>query len=104
MSAVVVTAVMHPLAGRTDDVLAGIDRAIGGIHAEHGCLLYAPHRADDGTVVILEKWATAADFAAHSTGAARDALRAELDGLMAAPTEVVALTPVPLGTAAAGEL
>jgi quinol monooxygenase YgiN len=101
---VVVTAVMHPAPGRTDDVLAGIADAIGGVHAENGCELYAAHRADDGTIVLLEKWATEGDFAAHSTGAARDALRARLDGLMAAPTEVSVITAVPLGDPTKGAL
>ena len=101
---VVVTAVMHPAPGRTDDVLAGIADAIGGVHAEAGCELYAAHRADDGMIVLVEKWATEADFAAHSTGAARDALRARLDGLMAAPTEVSVIVAVPLGDPAKGAL
>jgi quinol monooxygenase YgiN len=101
---VVVTATLHPAPGRTDEVLAGIAEAIDGIHAETGCLLYATHRADDGTVVLLEKWATEHDFAAHSTGAARDALRARLDGLMAAPTEVSVITAVPLGDPVKGAL
>lgn len=101
---VVVTAVMHPAPGRVDDVVAGIAKVIGEVHAEQGCLLYAPHRADDGTILILEKWATEADFAAHSTGAARDVLRAALEGLMAAPTEVAVITAVPLGDPAKGAL
>lgn len=101
---VVVTAVMHPVPGRVDDVLAGLGDAIAGIHAESGCELYAAHRADDGRIVLLEKWATEADFAAHSTGAARDALRARLDGLMAAPTEVSVIVAVPLGDPAKGAL
>jgi quinol monooxygenase YgiN len=101
---VVVTAVMHPAPGRVDDVLAGIGQAIGAIHAEPGCELYAAHRADDGTVVLLEKWTTEADFAAHSTGAARDALRAQLDGLMAAPTDVSVIAAVPLGDPVKGAL
>lgn len=101
---VVVTAIMHPAPRRTDEVLAGIADAIGGIHAEAGCLLYAPHRAEDGSIVLLEKWATEADFAAHLTGAARDALRARLDGLMGAPTEVSAIVAVPLGDPAKGAL
>lgn len=101
---VIVTAVMHPAPGRTDDVLAGIGDAIAGVHAEQGCELYAAHRADDGTIVLVEKWTTEADFAAHSTGAARDALRARLEGLMAAPTEVSIITAVPLGDPVKGAL
>jgi quinol monooxygenase YgiN len=101
---VVVTATLHPAPGRTDEVLAGIADAIDGIHAETGCLLYAAHRAEDGTIVLLEKWASEADFAAHSTGAARDALRARLDGMMAAPTEVSVITAVSLGDPVKGAL
>ncbi len=102
--AVVLTAVLYPLPSKTDAALDGIRDAIAAIHAEQGCLLYAAHRAPDDTIVLVEKWATRADLEAHGSGTAVAALLARLAGLIASPSHLTELVPVPLGEASKGEL
>ncbi len=100
---VVVTAVFTPAPGRKDDLVEALRSTIPGVHAEQGCLLYAIHDAEDGTVTMIEKWESAADLDAHGSGPAVQALQAAVDGLVAEPAHVVRMTPLPAG-GAAGEL
>jgi len=101
---VVVTAVFTPKEGRFDAVVAALHPAIAAVHEEPGCLLYAIHEAPDGTIVMIEKWASAQLLDEHGSGAAVADLNAALDGLVAKPTEVTRLVPIPAGTAAQGAL
>lgn len=87
--AVTVVARLHPDPERMDDATAAVRAAVAGIRAEDGCLQYDPHRADDGTFVIVERWASREALAAHNTGAAVQVLRDGLKGLTLAPTEVI---------------
>jgi quinol monooxygenase YgiN len=100
---VVVTAVFHPAPGRKDDLVEAFRSTIPGVHAEAGCLLYAIHDAADGTITMIEKWASVADLDAHGSGPAVAALGAATKDLLAAPPTVVRMTPIPVGDAA-GEL
>ena len=52
------------------------------MHAEPGCLLYAIHDADDGTITMIEKWESVADLDAHGSGPAVAALQAATDDLV----------------------
>ena len=70
MSAVVVVAVFTPLDGRTGDLRDALRAGIEATHAEPGCLLYAIHDADDGTITMIEKWESRAALDAHATGEA----------------------------------
>ena len=101
---VVVTAVFHPAPGRKDDLVEAFRATLPGVHAEPGCLLYSIHDADDGTITMIEKWATVADLDAHGSGPAVAALGAAIDGLVTAPPTVVRMTPIPVGDASVGEL
>lgn len=95
---VVVVARLHPSPGQLDVVVAAVRRAVPGIRAEEGCEVYAPHLADDGSILILERWSSRAALAAHDTGSAVEVLRAGVRGRTAAPTEVsaaVALEDLP---------
>jgi quinol monooxygenase YgiN len=100
---VVVTAVFHPAPGRKDDLVEALRSTIPGVHAEAGCLLYAIHDADDGTITMVEKWESVADLDAHGSGPAVAALGAATELLVAGPPTVVRMTPIPVGDAA-GEL
>jgi quinol monooxygenase YgiN len=104
MSVVVVTAVFHPVAGRTAELIDALRATIPGVHDEQGCRLYAIHDADDGTVTMIEKWDSREDLAAHAAGSAVKALQAAVDGLVAQPTTVTTMTPLPVGSAQQGEL
>ena len=75
---VVVVAVFSPLEGRRPELRAALRAGIAAAHAERGCLLYAIHDADDGTIVMIEKWESRADLDAHAEGAAIDGLRRDV--------------------------
>ncbi len=101
---VVVTAVFSPAPGRKDDLVEALRSTMPGVHAEAGCLLYAIHDAEDGTITMIEKWESVADLDAHGSGPAVAALGAAVDGLVAGPAHVTRMTPLPVGDAAVGEL
>ncbi len=101
---VVVTAIFHPADGARDAVLAALEPAIAAVHQEPGCLLYAIHDAPDGSIVMIEKWETVALLDAHGKSEAVAALNVALKGLVAAPTEVARLVPLPMGEASKGAL
>jgi quinol monooxygenase YgiN len=94
---VVVTAVFRPAPGRHDELVEALRGTIPGVHAEQGCLLYAIHDAEDGTITMLEKWESVADLDAHGSGEAVKALQAATRDLLAGPVEVVRMTPIPVG-------
>ncbi|HEY5483165.1 MAG TPA: putative quinol monooxygenase [Propionibacteriaceae bacterium] len=101
---VVVTAIFRPTNGARDAVLAALQPAIAAVHEEPGCLLYAIHEAPDGSIVMIEKWETAALLDAHGKAAAVAALHVALGGHLAAPTEVTRLVPLPMGEESKGAL
>jgi quinol monooxygenase YgiN len=101
---VVVTAVFHPVPGRTADLIAAVRDTIPAVHDEAGCLLYAIHDADDGTITMIEKWESRDLLAAHAAGPAVAALGAAIAGLVESPPTVTTMTPLPAGTAEQGEL
>ena len=94
---VVVTAVFRPVAGRHDDLVEALRSTIPGVHAEPGCLLYAIHDAEDGTITMIEKWDSVNDLDRHGSGAAVAALQAATADLLAEPVRVVRMTPLPVG-------
>jgi quinol monooxygenase YgiN len=99
---VVVTAVMHPKAGKVEEALAAYARHVDAVHAEPGCELYALH-TDGASVVVIEKWASRADLDAHARGEVLARLGAELDALRERPAEITVLEQRPAGTDAAGK-
>jgi quinol monooxygenase YgiN len=104
VSVVVVTAVFHPVPGRTAELIDALRATIPAVHEEEGCLLYAIHDAEDGTVTMIEKWDSREALDAHATGSAVKALQAATADLIARPTLVTTMTPLPAGTAEQGEL
>ena len=94
---IVVTAVFWPADGQRAAVVDALHRGIPAVHDEAGCELYAIHDAPDGSIVMIEKWSTEADLDTHSTGAPVVAIRESLQGLLAAPTVVTRLVPLPIG-------
>ncbi|WOP18145.1 putative quinol monooxygenase [Raineyella sp. LH-20] len=102
---VVVTAVFHPLPGRKDDLVAAMQTGIEAVHREDdGCQLYAIHDAEDGTITMIEKWSSPEALAAHARGAAVGILNGDVEALLASPTVVTRMTPIPRGTDAQGRL
>ena len=102
--AVVVTAYFRPRPDTRAQVLAALRPAIEAVHHEPGCLLYAIHDAPDGSIVMIEKWASVADLEDHGSGEAVRGLSSVLPALLAEPVEVTRLTPLQVGTTEQGAL
>lgn len=103
-SAVVVTAVFTPNPGAFDQLSEALSRAIPDVHEEAGCLLYAIHRDPDDRIIMIEKWESAELLDAHGSGTAVAGLGRGIEGLLAEPTVVTRLVPIPAGTESQGEL
>ena len=101
---VVVTAVFHPAEGRAAELTEALRGAIPAVHAEQGCLLYAIHDAEDGTITMIEKWESRESLAAHAACPAVRALQDAVGGLLARPVVVTTMDPLPAGTDAQGLL
>lgn len=106
MTAVVAVATLTPQPGKTDELVQALSTLVEQVHAnEEGCLLYALHRHPDGErLVMVEKYTGPDAVKAHRGSDHFKAAGAALAGLLAAPPEVVALEPVPLGDPAKGEV
>ncbi|GAA3636228.1 putative quinol monooxygenase [Microbacterium awajiense] len=85
---VAVVAVIHPHPDRLDDAKAAVSAALDAVRAEDGCLQYDPHLADDGTIIMVERWASREALAAHSAGAPVTLLLERLEDLVTAPVGV----------------
>ena len=101
---VVVTAVFTPAAGSRDRLVEALQKAIPAVHDEPGCLLYAIHDAEDGSIVMIEKWASHSDLSAHANGSAVARLNTLIEGLIAKPVLVTTMTPIPAGIPQQGAL
>ena len=101
---VVVTAIFTPVEGRKSELSAALVATIPAVHDEQGCILYAIHDAEDGTITMLEKWASRDDLAVHAAGAPVAALNAAIEGLIASPVVVTLMDAIPAGTAEQGTL
>ncbi|WEO75917.1 antibiotic biosynthesis monooxygenase [Cryobacterium sp. SO2] len=100
---VVVVAVITPLDGHIQNVVDAFAIVSPKVHAEAGCELYALH-LDAEKVIMVERWTTAADLAAHAAGAPIGELNALLADHVAGPTDVSVLENVPLGDPVAGTI
>jgi quinol monooxygenase YgiN len=99
---VVVTAYFRPAEGARERVLAAMERVIPRVHEEAGCNLYAIQEAEDGTIVMIEHWDSAALLDAHGEGAPVADFNAELEGLLVEPVAVTRYVPLPMGDARKG--
>jgi len=101
---VVVTAIFTPVEHKKSELAAALVASIPAVHAEQGCILYAIHDAEDGTITMLEKWASRADLAVHADGAPVAALNAAIADLIASPVVVTLMDAIPAGTPEQGLL
>ncbi|MDY7544275.1 MULTISPECIES: putative quinol monooxygenase [unclassified Cryobacterium] len=100
---VVVVATITPLDGHLQNVVDAFAVVSPKVHAEPGNELYALHR-DAGTVVMIERWASPADLAAHAAGEAITELNALVAEHVSGPSEVRVLENVPLGDPLKGSI
>ena len=94
---VVITAVFIPAEGRRDDLLNTLRATMLAVHAEPGCDLYAIHEAADGSVVLIEKWASQEALDGHSAGEPMAVLVGAVTELLGGPLTVTTMKPVPVG-------
>lgn len=104
MPEVIVTAVFVPVEGKQAELVAALREAIPAVHAEPGCVLYAIHDAEDGTITMLEKWASVEDLDAHAAGEPITRLNRLIDGLIDGPVVVTRMFALPAGTEQQGLL
>lgn len=101
---VVVTAVFHPAEGQKEELVEALQATMPAVHEEDGCLLYAIHDANDGTITMIEKWTSSELLDAHSRGEAVAALSQAVGPFIAKPTTVTTMTAIPAGTQEQGIL
>ncbi|WP_230672272.1 putative quinol monooxygenase [Rathayibacter sp. Leaf248] len=101
---VVVHVVFTPAEGARERMIDALRAGIAEVHGEPGCELYSIHDAPDGTVVMIEKWTSAAELDAHGAGEPVARLNASLEGLLQEPPRIVRLAPIPAGTPEQGAL
>lgn len=104
MTDVIVTAGFRAAPGQEQPLIDALKAGIPAVHKESGCVLYAIHDADDGTIVMLEKWTSRAELDAHAAGEAVEQLNALIAPHLAEPVTVTTMTPIPAGTQAQGIL
>lgn len=93
---VVVLATILPAPEHRAEVVAAFEDAIGGVHEEPGCELYALQEGPD-RLVMIEKWASAEALEVHQQAEALRRLGSALQGKLTAPLDVQVLSPHPAG-------
>lgn len=86
-----------------DAVRDACTRAVGAVHSEPGCELYALHEAN-GTFVFVEQWADDDALKTHSTAPAIGALFGAVGEHLDGAPDIKMLQPVPAGDADKGQL
>lgn len=103
--AVTVVALIRGKSGTRDIILDAFRDIADDVHAEQGCELYAAHSQDGGdTVVMVERWTTAADLEAHSAAEPVGRLNAVIGEHLEGPAEVLSLEAVPMGDPVKGAI
>ena len=101
---VVVVATITPQPEHAQAVRDAVLAAIPEVHAEEGCRRYALHEAQDGSLVMIEEWDSAAALATHGKGEALAGLSGQLEGKLAGAPQLQVLTAIPAGDDGKGAL
>jgi quinol monooxygenase YgiN len=101
---VTVIATLHAQDGKQDDVLQAVSQAAADVHAEAGCLKYAPQVSGRNRVVIVESWESREALDAHAKSPGFTALGKQLEGLLSQPLDVQFAAPAPAGDPTKGAL
>ena len=101
---VVVIATITPQSEHAEAVRDAVLAAVPQVHAEEGCERYALHEARDGSLVMIEQWASPEALAAHGKGEPLAELSRQLEGTLAGAPELQVLQPVPPGDDGKGTL
>lgn len=104
MSSIVVTAVFTPIEGRKTDLIDALRASIPAVHDERGCEIYALHDADNGSVIMVEKWKSRADLDDHIRGEAGAQLMRRIRELVVHPVTVTKMDSIGAGTSGQGAI
>ena len=94
---VVVVATIIPQSEHAEAVREAVLAAVPQVHAEEGCERYALHEARDGSLVMIEQWASPEALAAHGKGEPFTERSRQLEGKLAGAPQLQVLTAVPVG-------
>ncbi len=97
---IVVTAVFTPAEGQREGLIEALRSTMPAVHDEDGCMLYAIHDADDGSITMIEKWASVESLDAHGSGKAVAALNLAIAPFVEHGPIVTRMTAIPVGEAA----
>ncbi|HEX7354526.1 MAG TPA: putative quinol monooxygenase [Mycobacteriales bacterium] len=100
---IVVVASIPAKDGDVDGLLAAFQSAVPAVHAEDGCLRYAPHRGEDA-VWVIEHWASPAALEAHGKGDAMAAVGKAIGAYVGGRPTIHRLAPAPAGDADKGSV
>jgi quinol monooxygenase YgiN len=100
---VIVIATLIPKPGRVQDAIDAIAGAAPLAHQEAGCELYALH-TDQAKLIMVERWTTADDLAAHAAGEAIAELNRRMGDALSTAPEVIVTANVPLGDPVKGTI
>ncbi len=101
---VIVVARLFPNPRQTADYLRIFAENAAAVHAEQGCELYAAHEAADGTILMIEKWASQADVDSHLAGEPVRVYREARQPFEAQRPQMEIVTAVPAGDPVRGAL
>lgn len=99
----VVIATLIPKPGRVQDALDAFAGASPLVHQEEGCELYALH-TDQTRLIVVERWTTSDDLAAHAAGEAIAELNRLMGDALTAAPEVTITANVPVGEPTKGTI
>jgi quinol monooxygenase YgiN len=100
---VIVIATLTPKPDRVQDALNAFAGASPLVHREVGCELYALH-TDQTKLIVVERWRTADDLAAHAAGAATAELNRLMGDALSTAPEITVTANVPIGEPAKGTI
>lgn len=101
---VVVTAHFQAHEGHEQNLVDALQEFIPAVHAEPGCLMFALHRSDDGSLLLIEKWESEELLETHLNGDPVAAVVDKIKPYIAQSPEVRRLKAVPAGTESQGIL
>jgi quinol monooxygenase YgiN len=92
----VVLATAKAMPGKENELEQALREVGGPTRAQPGCLQWELLRSahDPAVMTAIERWASEEDHERHLQGAHVRTLLAQFDGILAAPPEIVPMTPL----------
>lgn len=90
--------------GHEQNLIDALRESIPAVHAEPGCLMFALHTAENGALVLIEKWESEELLETHLVGDPVAVLVDRIKPHIAKSPEVVRLKAVAAGSGSQGVL